>query len=87
MSNPNGKGNDENGKENEMITSSEIIKSVGIVAAAVGFAAWGICKIMGSSVDENNKKLMKKPGADGYMNREDFEKNPKDYFRDLHGKK
>ncbi|OIT02298.1 hypothetical protein A4A49_24690 [Nicotiana attenuata] len=82
MSYPNGKGND-----------SSISKTMGVVAG-MAFAAWGLSKMMGSSSAEteeennnNNNKMMKKPGADGYMYRDDFEKDPKTYFRDLHRKK
>ncbi|KAK4723776.1 hypothetical protein R3W88_026555 [Solanum pinnatisectum] len=67
-------------------TSSKIATAVGVVAAGVAFAAWGINKIMGSE-EENNTKMMKKPGADGYMQRNKFEQNPATYFRDLRGKK
>ncbi|KAH0720038.1 hypothetical protein KY290_004947 [Solanum tuberosum] len=67
-------------------TSSKIATAVGVVAAGVAFAAWGIFKIMGSE-EENNTKMMKKPGADGYMQRNKFEENPATYFRDLRGKK
>ncbi|KAG5579554.1 hypothetical protein H5410_050181 [Solanum commersonii] len=67
-------------------TSSKIATTVGVVAAGVAFAAWGISKIMGSE-EENNTKMMKKPGADGYMQRNKFEQNTKTYFRDLRGKK
>ncbi|CAN4122027.1 unnamed protein product [Withania somnifera] len=71
------------------MTSSGLATAVGVAAAGIAFAAWGISIIMGSSdeTEENNKKMMKKPGADGYMYRDDFEKNPRTYFRDLRGKK
>lgn len=71
--------NNNNGKGNNSST-------VGVVVAVVAFAAWGISKLMGDSGESNNK-MMKKPGADGYMRRSEFEESPSTYFRDLRGKK
>lgn len=42
---------------------------------------------MGSDEEENNTKMMEKPGADGYVLRQKFEQNPATYLRDLRGKK
>ncbi|KAG1330594.1 hypothetical protein COCNU_02G005620 [Cocos nucifera] len=35
-------------------------------------------------VEFKNEGMMKAPGADGYISREEFEKNPRAFFRALH---
>ncbi|KAF5202384.1 hypothetical protein FRX31_008027 [Thalictrum thalictroides] len=58
-----------------------------IVGAAIGagLLAWGA---LVASSNEDEKKMMKAPGRNGeYIGRKDFEDNPREYFRDLHGKK
>ena len=58
--------------------------------AAVGIAAAGVllASVVGdkasSSEASSEKKTMKAPGRDDRILREDFEKDPKKYFQDLH---
>ncbi|KAL6577747.1 hypothetical protein OROMI_010075 [Orobanche minor] len=67
--------------------------AMAVAAAAVvgvaAVAAWGLSKLLGSSEPEppHGQKMMKAPGRDYFMPKNDFEKNPSDYFRDLRGKK
>ncbi|WMV37500.1 hypothetical protein MTR67_030885 [Solanum verrucosum] len=87
MSYQNGKGNYSSlAKKKEVLeekevssTSSKIARAVDVAASGVAFATWGIYIIMGSE-EENNTKMMKNPGADGYMQRHKFEQNPATYF-------
>ncbi|VVB09304.1 unnamed protein product [Arabis nemorensis] len=50
------------------------------VGGIVGLASW-----LGSSSKEKGpeEKMMKAPGKDGYIPRNAFKNNPKDYFKDL----
>ncbi|CAN8288032.1 unnamed protein product [Cochlearia groenlandica] len=65
-------------------TGAKIVGIVGAVGVVAGLLAWA-----GSSSDDNGpkEKMMKAPGKNGYISRKDFENNPKDYFKNLHGKK
>jgi len=54
----------------------------GIIKLAVGvgaFVAWGLTKLVSS-------KMMKAPGRDYRMPRDEFDKSPSDYFRKLRNK-
>ncbi|KFK33162.1 hypothetical protein AALP_AA6G338500 [Arabis alpina] len=65
-------------------TATTILGIAGAVGAVMGLASW-----LGSSSKEKGpqEKMMKAPGKDGYIHRNHFESNPKDYFKDLRGKK
>ena len=52
----------------------------GLVAA--GVIAWGVSSLF-SSGSSGNRKMMKAPGRNGYIYRDDFESNPAGYFRSL----
>lgn len=57
--------------------------ALAVAAAIVGSAllAWGAL-----SSSRSEKKMMKAPGRDHRIPREEFEKNPRKHFRDLRGK-
>ncbi|KAL2519246.1 Uncharacterized protein Adt_15493 [Abeliophyllum distichum] len=68
---------------------------VGAAVAAVGVAAgvalvshclWNLAKDREPETEEEKKKMMKAPGRNYEIRRDDFEKNPRDYFRDLRGR-
>ncbi|CAL1360128.1 unnamed protein product [Linum trigynum] len=66
--------------------SSGISLAVAAVAG-VAAAAYGIASLFsGSESTSTNDKTMKAPGRDGRILRDDFEKNPSGYFRDLRNK-
>ncbi|CAA7055345.1 unnamed protein product [Microthlaspi erraticum] len=65
-------------------TATTVIGIAGAVGAVVGLLSWiG----SGSKAKGPQEKMMKAPGKDGHIVRKDFENNPKDYFKDLCGKK
>ncbi|OIT00019.1 hypothetical protein A4A49_59881 [Nicotiana attenuata] len=65
-------------------SSEEVIKGVAL-AAGVALVGWGLSKLIDGDSNEraNNKKMMKAPGRDYYINRDDFERDPSGYFRNL----
>ena len=63
--------------------AKEIVKAVAVVAAGVGLVAWGICKILGAAETSSNRKMMKAPGRDYYIFRDEFERDPASHFRSL----
>ncbi|KAK1381052.1 hypothetical protein POM88_027796 [Heracleum sosnowskyi] len=60
----------------------EAAKVVGALLAA-GEVAWAVSSLL-SSGSSGNKKAMKAPGRNGYIFGEDFESDPKSYFKDMH---
>ncbi|KAB2614899.1 hypothetical protein D8674_021487 [Pyrus ussuriensis x Pyrus communis] len=54
-------------------------------AAGIGLLAWGL-SALASSAGEEKKKMMKAPGKDEIIEREEFERDPKGYFKDLRNK-
>ncbi|KAM0999947.1 hypothetical protein ACFX2A_006750 [Malus domestica] len=71
------------GSENE---SSYSVGAIAAGAAAgIGLLAWGLSALVSSagSESERKKKTMKAPGKDYIIQREEFERDPKGYFRDL----
>ncbi|KAL6566430.1 hypothetical protein OROGR_002045 [Orobanche gracilis] len=78
-------------KDKDRGAAAAIAMAVGVAAVvgAAAVAAWGLSKLLGSTEPEppHGQKMMKAPGRDYFMPRNDFEKNPSDYFRDLRGKK
>lgn len=65
-------------RKKEMI---EAAKVAGALVAA-GVVAWGVSSLFCSGTS-GNKKVMKAPGKNMYIFREDFESDPKGYFRSL----
>ncbi|CAI0390522.1 unnamed protein product, partial [Linum tenue] len=66
--------------------SSGISLAVAAVAG-VAAAAYGIASLFsGSESTSTNGKTMKAPGRDARILRDDFERNPSGYFRDLRNK-
>ncbi|XP_050138180.1 uncharacterized protein LOC126614571 [Malus sylvestris] len=55
------------------------------VAAGISLMAWGLSALV-SSAGEKKKKTMKAPGKDKIINREEFARDPKGYFRGLRKK-
>lgn len=53
-------------------------KAVGVAGAIVAFAGLAFLSFASSS----EEKMMKAPGADGFIRRAPFEANAKDYFKD-----
>lgn len=60
----------------------EIVKVI-VVVAALGIEAWLLSKLLGLCIGSSNKKTMKAPGRDYRIFRDDFERDPSNYFRDL----
>ncbi|XAR65305.1 hypothetical protein NMG60_11009386, partial [Bertholletia excelsa] len=60
-----------------------------LIATAMGVAAgaallkWGFYKVIWGSEASEERKMMKAPGRDYYMPRDDFEEDPVSYFHDL----
>ncbi|KAI8539376.1 hypothetical protein RHMOL_Rhmol09G0178200 [Rhododendron molle] len=73
-------------KEDQLVLV-ETLKVVGTVAAvAVGVAlvGWGLSQLVdGLEEKSNKKKMMKAPGRDFRIFRDDFERDPSSYFRSL----
>ncbi|XAR73227.1 hypothetical protein NMG60_11007131 [Bertholletia excelsa] len=62
----------------------EIIKGVGLavgVIAGVGLLGWGISKLV--SLGSEERKMVKAPGRDRFIFRDEFERDPASYFRNL----
>ncbi|KAL5993787.1 hypothetical protein ACLOJK_038144 [Asimina triloba] len=85
-----GKGVWRAGEEAQESKASEeswehVALTIGVVVGAA-LLAWGVHSLFSSSSeDEMHRKLMKQPGRNGrWMYRDDFEANPRDYFRGLH---
>ncbi|KAJ8635124.1 hypothetical protein MRB53_009391 [Persea americana] len=83
-------GAGESKEEKKEATASEVASTALAVGASVGLAAGAIYALLGSgssnsvSNENENKKMMRAPGKNGEtMPRDDFEDNPKGYFRDL----
>ncbi|CAK9142451.1 unnamed protein product [Ilex paraguariensis] len=82
-------------KEKDRETDPEMSGIAMVVGAVAGIAlaGWGIAKLFsGSSESETetstNRDTMKPPGGDGgIIYRDDFEKDPRTYFRELRNKK
>ncbi|KAK6931372.1 hypothetical protein RJ641_003165 [Dillenia turbinata] len=55
-----------------------------MAVGAIALAGLGLYRLF--SGPEKEKKMMKAPGREFYMRRDDFERDPKAYFRDLHRK-
>ncbi|CAN6559945.1 unnamed protein product [Malus baccata var. baccata] len=55
------------------------------VAAGIGLMAWCLSALV-SSAGKKKKKTMKAPGKDKIINREEFARDPKGYFRGLRNK-
>lgn len=62
----------------------EVIQKLALVAG-VALLGWGLNKLIDGDSNEraNNKKMMKAPGRDYYIYRDDFERDPTGYFRNL----
>ena len=67
--------------------SSEVgLGRAGVIAAGVAVLAAGVAaaSLLGSSSSSSSdRKTMKAPGRDGRIDRDDFERDPASYFRDL----
>jgi len=60
-----------------------------VVAVVVGtLVAWGLIKAWGLTklVSSSDEKMMKAPGRDYRMPRDEFDESPSDYFRKLRNK-
>ncbi|KAL2546608.1 Uncharacterized protein Fot_15841 [Forsythia ovata] len=81
-------------KKAEKMKEKNEASIVGATVAAVGVAAGvalvahclrNLAKDPEPETEEEKKKMMKAPGRENYkIPRDEFEKNPRDYFRDLH---
>ncbi|CAH8300596.1 unnamed protein product, partial [Eruca vesicaria subsp. sativa] len=76
--NINKRKNKEDEKSDFFDTTNKVI---GIVGAVVGLL-W-----LNGSGSKKEEKMMKAPRKDGYIVRRECENSPKDYFKDLRGKK
>nr|GLL34128.1 hypothetical protein B456_008G175600 [Ipomoea trifida] len=56
----------------------------GGVVAVVGLVIWAAVEIFGGS--KSDRRTMKAPGRDYRIFRDDFERDPGSYFRNLRGK-
>ncbi|KAJ8570046.1 hypothetical protein K7X08_006623 [Anisodus acutangulus] len=63
------------------LSSDEVIKKV-VIGAGVALVGWGLCKLI-KIQEEAIKKMMKAPGRNYNIYRDDFEHDPSDYFRRL----
>lgn len=65
-------------KKKEMVQAAKVAGAL----VVVGLVAWGVLSLF-SSGSSRNKKVMKAPGKNGYIFREDFENDPRSYFKSL----
>lgn len=78
-----GHGNSSSKTEIKKDREDDIVKAVAAVAVGV-IVVWGIIKIFaGDSESRTDRKIMKAPGRNYYIYRDDFEDDPASYFRDL----
>lgn len=63
-----------------------LVKIGAAAAAGIGLAGYLIGSFFSSGEDEQSKKTMKAPGQNTRIIREEFEENPRKYFRDLRKK-
>ncbi|KAL5993799.1 hypothetical protein ACLOJK_038156 [Asimina triloba] len=82
---------DDEGQESKWSWAWNATLTIGAVAGTA-LLAWGAYRLLSSDPfpdpGEKDKKKMKQPGRKGRsMYRDDFEENPKDYFRRLHDDK
>ena len=81
----NGTQTEEDDRQDDRSTST-VMAIAG--AAGLAVAAWGMSKLFGSSSESSEeRKMMKAPGRDYKIPRDDFEKDPKTYFSNLRNKK
>lgn len=64
----------------EMVEAAVTV--AGAVLAVAGVVAWGVSSLF-SSESSKNRKVMKPPGRNGKIFRDDFESDPKGYFKGL----
>ncbi|KAK6931371.1 hypothetical protein RJ641_003164 [Dillenia turbinata] len=58
-----------------------------IAAGAMALAGLGLYRLFsGPEKEAEQPKMMKAPGRDNHMRRDDFEDDPRGYFRGLRGK-
>ncbi|KAL8106057.1 hypothetical protein AgCh_029741 [Apium graveolens] len=72
------------GTEIDEKNKKEMVEAAKFAGALVvaGVVAWGISSLF-SSGSSGNKKVMKAPGKNGYIFRDDFESDPRSYFKSL----
>ncbi|MCD9645262.1 hypothetical protein HAX54_034088 [Datura stramonium] len=71
-------------KEQLVVNSEENIKKVTVVAG-VAIVGLLLLKLLDNNNNCVNRKVMKAPGrSHSYIYRDDFERDPSDYFRRLH---
>ena len=85
------KNSPERSSQMEEDEASKTAAKVAGVVAGIAMVGWGISSLVSwatsSEISTEDRKKMKPPGKkDEYIYRDDFEKNPKEYFRGLRKK-
>ncbi|KAG5532714.1 hypothetical protein RHGRI_027123 [Rhododendron griersonianum] len=71
-------------KEDQAVETLKVVGTVAAVAVGVALVGWGLSQLVdGLEEKSNKKKMMKAPGRDIRIFRDDFERDPSSYFRSL----
>lgn len=71
-------------KEDQVVETLKVVGTVAAVAVGVVLVGWGLSQLVdGSGEKGKKKKMMKAPGRDFLIFRDDFEHDPSGYFRSL----
>lgn len=71
-------------KEDQVVETLKVVGTVAAVAVGVALVGWGLSQLVdGLEEKSNKKKMMKAPGRDFRIFRDDFERDPSGYFRSL----
>lgn len=77
----NGGGSSKTGlKEEEEVDATDAVKAIAAVAG-VALVGWGLSKLLEGS-ETQSRKMMKAPGQNYRICRDDFERDPAAWFRD-----
>ncbi|KAH7840514.1 hypothetical protein Vadar_030400 [Vaccinium darrowii] len=71
-------------KEDQVVETLKVVGTVAAVAVGVALVGWGLPKLV-DALGQNGKKkkMMKAPGRDFLIFRDDFEHDPSAYFHSL----